>query len=172
MSVGWLKKRLSGWDAGEAGDLVAGRVEAFGDAAGRHPQVVGQLGGEELGGLIQVGLGGARLGDHGTELVLGGPQEGVDVFEAGAALVAVGDRDRADHGVVEVAARGLVDLVLVDVQQRGDDVLGDLRGLDRERPVADQSERRHSERGVSEVQEPDAFAAVGRRYPQADAREL
>ena len=31
------------WDAGEAGDLVAGRVQSLGDAAGRHPQVVGQL---------------------------------------------------------------------------------------------------------------------------------
>ena len=169
---GVVEEASEGWDAGEAGDLVAGRVEAFGDAAGRHSQVVGQLGAEELGGLVEVGLVGARLGDLCAELVFGGAQEGIDVFEAGAALVAVGDRDRADHGVVEIAARGLVDLVLVDVQQRGDDVLGDLRGLDRQRPVADQPQRRHPERGMPEVEEPDAFAAVGRRDPQADAREL
>jgi len=137
--VGGMVEEPSEWgDAGEAGDLVAGRVQSLGDAAGRHPQVVGQLGAEELGGLIEVGLVCARLGDVCAELVFGGAQEGVDVFEAGAALVAVGDRDRADDGVVEVAARGLVDLVLVDVQQGGDDVLGDLCGFDRQRPVADQ----------------------------------
>ena len=159
-------------DAGEAGDLVARRVEAFGDAAGGHPQVVGELGAEELGGLVEVGLVGARLGDRRSELVLGGAQQRVDVLELRAASVAVGDRDRADHGVVEVAARGLVDLVLVDVQERGDDVLGDLRGLDRQRPVADQPQRRHPERRVPEVEEPHALAAVGRGHAQADAREL
>ena len=41
MSVGWLKNRLQRWDAGEAGDLVARRVEPLGDAAGGHAQVVG-----------------------------------------------------------------------------------------------------------------------------------
>ena len=161
MSVGWLKNRRSGGTPVQAGDLVARRVEPLGDAAGGHAQVVGELGAEELGGLVEVGLVRARLGDFRAELVLGGAQQGVDVLELGAASLAVGDRDRADHRVVEVAARGLVDLVLVDVQERGDDVLGDLRGLDRQRPVADQPQRRHPERGVAEVEEPDALAAVG-----------
>ena len=43
MSVGWLKNRLQRRHAGEAGDLVARRVEPLGDAAGGHAQVVGQL---------------------------------------------------------------------------------------------------------------------------------
>ena len=103
---------------------------------------------------------------------MAGPQERVDVLEPGAASLLGGDRDRADHGVGEVAAGGLVDLVLVDVEQRGDDVVGDLRGLDRERPVADRSQRAHPERGPAEVQEPHALAAVRRGHPQADAREL
>ena len=42
--VGGVVEEPSEWgDAGEAGDLVARRVESFGDAAGGHPQVVGQL---------------------------------------------------------------------------------------------------------------------------------
>ena len=138
---GVVEEPSEGWDAGESGDFVAGRVESFGDAASGHAQVVGQFGAEEFGGLVKVGLVGARFGDVCAELVLGGPKQRVDVFEAGAAVLAVRDRDRADHGVVEVAARGLVDLVLVDVQECGDDVLGDLRGFDRERPVADQPQR-------------------------------
>ena len=159
-------------DAGQAGDLVARRVQAFGDAAGGHAQVVGQLGAVELGGLVEVGLVGARLGDRASELVLRRPQQAVDVLEPGASSLFGGDRDRADDCVVEVAARGLVDLVLVDVEQRGDDVVGDLRGLDRERPVADQPQRAHPERRAAEVEEPDPLAAVGRGHAQADARQL
>src|ERR1039458_10293671 len=44
----------------------------------------------------------------------------LDVLEPRAPRLPLGDRDRADHGVVEVAARGLVDLVFVDVEQRGE----------------------------------------------------
>ena len=81
-------------DAGEAGDLVARRVEPFGDAAGGHAEVVGQLGAEELGGLVEVGLVGARLGDCRAELVLGGAQQRVDVLELGAASLR-GGRSRS-----------------------------------------------------------------------------
>ena len=107
---------------------------------------------------------GARFGDGVAELVLGWPEQRVDVFEPGASILLVGDGDRSDHRVVEVAAGGLVDLVLVDVEQRGDDVLGDLGGLDRERPVADQPQRAHPERRPAEVQEPDPLAAIRRRH--------
>jgi hypothetical protein len=157
---------------GEPGDLVSRRVEALGDATGRHPQVVWQFGAEELGGLVEVGLVRARFGDRVSELVLGRAKERVDVLEPRAAGLPLGDRDRADHRVIEVAAGGLVDLVLVDVQERGDDVLGELCGLDRERPVADQPQRAHPERGAPEVEKPHSLAAIGRRHAQTDAREL
>ena len=64
MSVGWLKNRLQRRDAHQPGDLVARRVHPLGHAPRAHPQIVGQLGAEELGGLVEVGLRRARLGDH------------------------------------------------------------------------------------------------------------
>ena len=162
MSVGWLKKRRSGGTPVRPEILLRGASSRSATRLVAMRRSSGSSEAEELGGLVEVGLVGARLGDCRAELVLGGAQERVDVLELGAASLSVGDRDRADHGVVEVAARGLVDLVLVDVQERGDDVLGDLRGLDRQRPVADQPQRRHPERRVAEVEEPDALAAVAR----------
>ena len=75
--------------AGEPGDLVARRVEPLGDAAGGHPQVVGQLGAEELGGLVEVGLVRARLGDRVSELIFRGAKQRVDVLEPGAAALLV-----------------------------------------------------------------------------------
>ena len=100
-----------------------------------------------------------------------GPQEGVDVLEPRAASLLGGERDRADHGVVEVAAGGLEDLVFVDVEQGGDDVVGDLGGLDRQRPVTDRPQRADPERGMPEVQVPHALAAV-RRGIRRQMREL
>ena len=151
-------------------DLVARRVHPLGHPPGAHPQIVGKLGAEELGRLVKVGLHHARLGHDRPEVLSRRPQQRVDVLELRAALLLEGDRDRADHRVVEVASRGLIDLVLVDVEQRGDDVLGDLRRLDRQRAVADQPQRVHPERRVPQVEKPHALAAVGRRPTQAQAR--
>ena len=172
MSVGWLKKRRSGGTPVEPGDLVARRVQALGDGAAGHAQVVGQLGAEERGGLVEVGLVGARLGDGAAEVLLHRQQQAVDVLELRPPLLALGERDRADHRVVQVAAAALKDLVLVDVQQRGDDVLGDRRRLVGQRPVAAEPQRAHPERRMPEIQEPDALATVGRREPQAQPAEL
>ena len=73
--------------------------------------------------------------DRVAELLVGGLQQPVDVLEGRAALLAVGERERPDHRVIQVPPRGREQLVLVDVQQRGDDVLGDLRGLEGQRPL-------------------------------------
>ena len=131
--AGVVEKAPQWGDAGEAGDLVAGGVEALGGGAAGDLQVLGEFGAEELGGLVEVGRVGAGLIDGGAGVGLGGQQELVDVFEAGAAVLFGGEGEGADDGVVEVAARGLEDLVLVDVQQRGDDVVGDRGGLQRQR---------------------------------------
>ena len=157
-------------DAHQPRDLVARRVHPLGHAPRAHPQIVGQLGAEEFRRLVQIGLRRAGLGDDRPEVVPRRPQQRVDVLELRAALLLEGDRDRADHRVVQVAARGLIDLVLVDVEQRGDDVLGDLRRLDRQRTVADQPQRVHPERRVPQVEKPHPLAAVGRRPAQAQAR--
>ena len=173
-SVGWLKKRRSGGTPVRPEILLRGASRRSATRLVARREVVGELGAEELGGLVEVGLVGAGLGDGGAEVVLGRAQQRVDVLELRrAASCLAGEGDRADDGVVEVAARGLEDLVGVDVQQRGDDVVGDRRGL---RAPAGRSpgsaQRAHAERGSAEVQEPDALAAVGRREAQAQAREL
>jgi len=118
-------------DAGEQADLVARRVEALRGGAAGQLEVLRQFGAEELGGLVEIRGVGAGLVDGVAEVGLLGQQQAVDVLELRAPVLLGGERDRADDGVVEVAARGLEDLVLVDVQQRRDDVVGDRRGLQR-----------------------------------------
>ena len=54
---------------GQPGDLVARRVEPLSDARGGHAEVLGQLGAEELGGLVEIGPFGARRRDLATEVV-------------------------------------------------------------------------------------------------------
>ena len=159
-------------DAGEQADLVAGGVEPLGGGAAGELEVVREFGAEELGGLVEVGGVGAGLVDGVAEVGLLGQQQVVDVLELGAPVLLGGERERADDGVVEVAARGLEDLVLVDVQQRGDDVVGDRGRLQRQRVAAGEPQRAHAEQRVAEVQEPDVLAAVGRGEPQAQAAEL
>ncbi len=71
MSVGWLNQRRSDGTQQQA-DLVAWRVEALRGGAAGELEFVGELVGEELGGLVQVGLVRARLGDGRADLVLVG----------------------------------------------------------------------------------------------------
>ena len=158
--------------AGQPATLLRGASRRWATALPAMRRSSGSSDAEERGGLVEVGLVGARLGDGVAEVLLHRQQQAVDVLELRAPLLALGERDRADHRVVEVAAAALEDLVLVDVQQRGDDVVGDRRRLDRQRPVAAEPQRAHPERRVPEVQEPDALATVGRREPQAQPAEL
>ena len=63
--------------------------------------------------------------------------------------VLVGDRQRADHRVVEVAPARLEDLPGRDRQQRGDDRFGDRGRLGAEVRVAVHSQRGHPEQRVA-----------------------
>ena len=74
--------------------------------------------------------------------------------------------------MVEVPAAGHEDLVLVDIQQRSDDVVGDRSGLHRQRPVAGQSQRIHPERRAAQVEEPHPLGAIRGGCPQTDVGEL
>ena len=159
-------------NAGEPADLVARGVEPLRGRARGELQVLWQFGAEELGRLVQVGRVGAGLVDRGAGVGLGWHQQAVDVLEAGAAVVFGGERDRADDRVVEVAARGLEDLVLVDVQQGGDHVVGDRGRFQRQRVGAGEAQRAHPERGVAEVQVPEPLGRVRRCEAQAQPAEL
>ena len=132
-SLVWLKKRRSGGTPVSRLTLLRGASSRWAVALPASSRSCGQLGAEELGGLVEVGGVGAGLVDGVAEVGLLGQQQAVDVLELRAPVLLGGERDRADDGVVEVAARGLEDLVLVDVQQRGDDVVGDRGGLQRQR---------------------------------------
>ena len=122
-SVGWLKKRRSGGTPVRPATLLRGasRRSATGLVARRRSS--GSSERKNSAVWSRSGWSAQASADGGAEVVLGRAQQRVDVLEASAAaLGAGGERDRADHRVVEVAAGGLEDLVLVDVQQRGDDV--------------------------------------------------
>ena len=83
-------------DLQQQADLVPWRVEALRGGAAGELEFVGELVGEELGGLVQVGLVRAGLGDGRADVRFGWQQEVVDVLELGAAILPVGERDRAD----------------------------------------------------------------------------
>ena len=161
-SLVWLKKRRSGGTPVSRLTLLRGASRRWAVALPASCEVLGEFGAEELGGLVEVGGVGAGLVDGGAEVGLERQQQLVDVLEAGAAVLFGGEGERADDGVVEVAARGLEDLVLVDVQQRGDDVVGDRGGLQRQRVAAGEPQRAHAEGGVAEVEKPHALGRVGR----------
>ena len=94
------------------------------------------------------------------------------VLERRPAALALGQRQRADYRVIEVAPRGGEDLILVDIQQSRDHVLGDLRRLLRQRPLPGPHQRIHPERRPAEVKEPHPLTDVRRCCSQTDVREL
>ena len=160
------------WLLEQEADLVARRVEPLGGRAARPVEFVGQLVAVERGGLVEVGLVRARLGDGLPEVLLGGEQQVVDILELGPALLALREGDRTDNRMVEVPAARHEDLVLVDIQQRGNDVVSDRSGLHRQRPVAGQSQRIHPERRSAQVEEPHPLGAIRGGRPQTDVGEL
>ena len=88
MSLVWLKKRRSGGTPVSRLTLLRGASRRWAVALPASSRSCGQLGAEELGGLVEVGRVGAGLVDGVAEVGLLGQQQAVDVLELRAPVAA------------------------------------------------------------------------------------
>ena len=105
-------------------DLVARRIEPRRGLVAGDLQLAGELLGVEERGLLEPEPGARLRGDLPQRLAgTLGQQQAVDMLEHAVAQLRVlmGDRQRSDHRVVEVAPARLEDLPGRDRQQRGHD---------------------------------------------------
>ncbi len=156
--------------AREGGQLVEqhlGRVAQSGDLLARASG--GLVPGVRLGRAAIAAVGGEPVGrrehlvqhlERAAEAVLLGVRPGLAVA---LGVLVPGDRHRADDRALDDVLRGLKDLVLEEIHQRVHDHPGDpheLVGELRRRPAGLDVQRREPERGLGEVEVPDAFRAV------------
>ena len=113
-------------------DLVARRVEALVGVGAVVVELLREHTGEELGGVIEIGVLLTRVDRLLAQVIPRWEQQCEDVLEHRQATVLLGERQRSDDGVVEVAPRALEYLAFGCVADRLHDVVRDRRGLLRE----------------------------------------